>query len=108
LSTFARLGQFTHRYRWVVLLLWGLILITAAFFSPRLSGQLKGGGFDGSGKDSELAKDLMVKEFGLSRATLTVVFEGDGLSVKSEEYQRAEEEALEPLRKMEEIRSVTT
>ena len=108
MSTFARLGQFTHRYRWVVLLLWGLILITAAFFSPRLSGQLKGGGFDGSGKDSELAKDLMVKEFGLSRATLTVVFEGDGLSVKSEEYQRAEEEALEPLRKMEEIRSVTT
>jgi len=92
----------------VVLLLWGLILITAAFFSPRLSGQLKGGGFDGSGKDSELAKDLMVTEFGLSRATLTVVFEGDGLSVKSEEYQRAEEEALEPLRKMEEIRSVTT
>src|SRR5215217_3566025 len=50
----------------------------------------------------------MVTEFGLSRATLTVVFEGYGLSVKSEEYQRAEEEALEPLRKMEEIRSVTT
>ena len=105
---FARLGRFTYRYRWVVLLLWGLILITAAFFAPKLGGQLKGGGFDGSGRDSELAKDLVVEEFGLSRATLTVVFEGDDLSAKSEEYQRAENEALEPLRKMEEIRSVTT
>ena len=105
---FARLGRFTYRYRWVVLLLWGLILITAAFFAPKLGGQLKGGGFDGSGRDSELAKDLVVEEFGLSRATLTVVFEGDDLSAKSEEYQRAEDEALEPLRKMEEIRSVTT
>ncbi len=105
---FARLGRFTYRYRWVVLLLWGLILITAAFFAPKLGGQLKGGGFDGSGRDSELAKDLVVEEFGLSRATLTVVFEGDDLSAKSEKYQRAEEQALEPLREMEEIRSVTT
>lgn len=105
---FARLGRLTYRYRWVVLLLWGLILVAAAFFAPKLGGQLKGGGFDGSGRDSELAKDLVVEEFGLSRATLIVVFEGDELSAKSETYQRAEEQALEPLREMEEIRSVTT
>jgi len=105
---FARLGRFTYRYRWVVLLLWGLILMTAAFFAPKLGGQLKGSGFDGSGRDSELAQDLIVEEFGLSRAALTVVFEGDDLSAKSEKYQRAEEQALKPLRKMEEIRSVTT
>ena len=105
---FARLGRFTYLYRWVVLLLWGLILMTAAFFAPKLGGQLKGSGFDGSGRDSELAQDLIVEEFGLSRAALTVVFEGDDLSAKSEKYQRAEEQALKPLRKMEEIRSVTT
>jgi RND superfamily putative drug exporter len=32
----------------------------------------------------------------------------DNLSARSEEYQRAEDEALEPLRNMEQIRSVTT
>jgi RND superfamily putative drug exporter len=85
-----------------------VVLVTAALFAPKLGGQLKGGGFEGSGKDSELAKDLMVEEFGLPRATLIVVFESDGLSARSEEYQRAEDEALEPLREMEEIRSVTT
>ncbi|CAN5651343.1 hypothetical protein BH24ACT21_BH24ACT21_02290 [soil metagenome] len=46
---FARLGRFTYRYRWAVLLFWAVILVAAVFFAPRLGGQLKGGGFDGSG-----------------------------------------------------------
>src|SRR5215218_4017231 len=87
---------------------WAVVLVTAALFAPKLGGQLKGGGFEGSGRDSELAKDLMVEAFGLPRANLVVVFEGDNLSARSEEYQRAEDEALEPLRDMEQIRSVTT
>jgi RND superfamily putative drug exporter len=89
-------------------LFWAVVLVTAALFAPKLGGQLKGGGFEGSGRDSELAKDLMVEEFGLPRATLAIVFESDKLSAGSEEYQRAEAEALEPLRNMEKIRSVST
>ena len=50
----------------------------------------------------------MVEEFGLPRATLAIVFESNKLSARSEEYQRAEAEALEPLRNMEQIRSVST
>jgi putative drug exporter of the RND superfamily len=89
-------------------LFWAVVLVTAALFAPKLGGQLKGGGFEGSGRDSELAKDLMVEEFGLPRATLAIVFESDKLSARSEEYQRVEAEALEPLRNMEQIRSVST
>jgi putative drug exporter of the RND superfamily len=108
LSLFARLGPFTYRHRWPILAFWAVVLVTAALFAPKLGGQLKGGGFEGSGKDSELAKDLMDEEFGLPRATLIIVFESDNLSARSEEYQRAEDEALEPLREMEEIRSIAT
>ena len=107
MNLFARLGPLAYRYRWPILAFWAAVLVTAAFFAPKLGGQLKGGGFEGSGRDSELAKDLMVEEFGLPRATLVIVFESDNLSAKSEEYQRAEDEALEPLRNMEDIRSVT-
>jgi RND superfamily putative drug exporter len=107
LNLFARLGPLAHRYRWPILAFWAVVLVTAAFFAPKLGGQLKGGGFEGSGRDSELAKDLMVEEFGLPRATLVIVFESDSLSAKSEEYRKAEDEALEPLRNMEDIRSVT-
>ena len=108
MSLFARLGQFTYRYRWAVLLFWAVILVTAAFFAPRLGGQLKGGGFDGSGSEAERVQDLMVEEFGVSPATLTIVFEGEGLSAKGEEYRKAEDEALEPLREMDETSFVTT
>jgi RND superfamily putative drug exporter len=108
LNLFARLGPFAYRHRWSILLFWTVVLVTAALFAPKLGGQLKGGGFDGSGGDSERVQDLMIEEFGLSRANLVIVFEGDNLSARSEEYQRAEEEALEPLRHIEEIHSVTT
>ncbi len=108
MSLFARLGRFTYRRRWPILLFWAVVLVTAALFAPKLGGQLKGAGFEGSGRDSELAKDLMVEEFGLPRASLAVVFESDNLSARSEEYQKAEDEALKPLRNIEEIRSVTT
>jgi putative drug exporter of the RND superfamily len=107
LNLFARLGPLAYRYRWPILAFWAVVLVAAAFFAPKLGGQLKGGGFEGSGRDSELAKDLMVEEFGLPRATLVIVFESDDLSAESEEYRRAEDEALEPLRNMEDIRSVT-
>jgi RND superfamily putative drug exporter len=89
-------------------LFWAAVLVTAAIYAPKLGGQLKGGGFEGSGRGSELAKDLMVEKFGLPRANLAIVFEGDNLSARSAEYERAEDEALEPLRNMEEVRSVTT
>ena len=108
MNLFARLGPLAYRYRWPILSFWAVVLVTAALFAPKLGGQLKGGGFEGSGRDSELAKDLMVEEFGLPRATLAIVFVSDNLSARSEEYQRAEDEALEPLRNMEQIRSVTT
>jgi putative drug exporter of the RND superfamily len=108
LNLFARLGPIAYRHRWPILLFWAVVLVTAALFAPKLGGQLKGGGFEGSGRDSEIAKDLMVEEFGLPRATLAIVFVSDNLSARSEEYQRAEDEALEPLRNMEQIRSVTT
>jgi putative drug exporter of the RND superfamily len=108
LNLFAPLGRFTYRRRWPILLFWAVVLVTAALFAPKLGGQLKGGGFDGSGGDSERVQDLMNEEFGLSRASLTIVFESEDLHVKSEKYQRAEDKALEPLREMEEFRSVTT
>ena len=72
MNLFARLGPIAYRYRWPILAFWVVVLVTAAFFAPKLGGQLKGGGFEGSGRDSELAKDLMVEELGVVEATTSV------------------------------------
>jgi putative drug exporter of the RND superfamily len=85
-----------------------MLVIASVFFAPDLSGRLKGGGFEGSNSEAERVQDLMSEEFGVSPATLIVVFEGDGLSARGGEFQGAQEEALEGVRRMPEVRYVTT
>src|SRR5215211_8684237 len=108
LRVFQLLGLFAYRFRWAILLVWAALVIASVFFAPDLSGRLKGGGFDGSNSEAERVQDLMSEEFGVSPATLVVVFEGDGLSARGEEFQRAQEKALEGVRRMSEVRDVRT
>ena len=105
---FRLLGTFTYRFRWWILVFWAVVVVASALFAPGLSGRLKGGGFEGSNSEAEQVQDLMSEEFGVSPATLTVVFRGDGLKAESEEFQQAERRALEGVRRMDEVRGVTT
>jgi RND superfamily putative drug exporter len=107
-KAFHRLGIFSFRFRWTILLLWGGLLIASVFFAPDLSGRLKGGGFEGSNSEAERVQDLMSEEFGGSPATLIVVFDGDDLSARGERFQNAQERALDGVREMPEVRYVTT
>ncbi len=108
MRAFHRLGVFVYRFRWPILLLWGALLIASAFFAPELSGRLKGGGFEGSNSEAERVQDLMSEEFGVSPATLIVVFDGGDLSARGEEFRSAQERALAEVREMPEVRYVST
>jgi putative drug exporter of the RND superfamily len=108
LRAFQLLGLFAHRFRWAILVTWAMLVIASVFFAPDLSGRLKGGGFEGSNSEAERVQDLMSEEFGVSPATLIVVFEGNGLSARGEEFQRAQKEALEGVHRMPEVRDVRT
>ncbi|MEJ7819270.1 MAG: MMPL family transporter, partial [Rubrobacteraceae bacterium] len=102
------MGVLTYRYRWAVLVVWGLLLAASAFFAPHLSERLKGGGFEGSGNEAERVQETMVDEFGVSPATLTIVFDGEGLEAQGEEFQKEEDRALEDVRGLDEVRFVST
>src|SRR5215212_1967638 len=108
MSVFHNIGVFAYRFRWAILLLWGLLLISSAFFAPELSGRLKGGGFEGANSEAERVQDLMSGEFGRSPATLTVVFTGGGIPARSEEFQRAQEEALAGARKLDDVSQIVS
>jgi RND superfamily putative drug exporter len=107
-SVFHRIGDFSYRFRWAVLLFWALLLVASAFFAPELSGRLKGGGFEGANSEAEKVQDLMSDEFGRSPATLTVVFTGNGLPARSQGFQDAQEEALAGARKLDDVRQVVS
>ena len=106
MNIFHSIGVFAYRFRWAILLLWGMVLISSSFFAPGLSGQLKGGGFDGANSEAERVQHLMTDEFGLSPATLTVVFTGDGIPARGEEFQNAQENSLANVRKLDDVRQV--
>ena len=108
MRAFRLLGLFAYRFRWAILLLWAALVVASAFFAPELSGRLKGGGFEGSNSEAEKVQNLMSEEFGVSPATLVVVFEGDGLSARGKEFWDAQEQALEEVRRMPEVRYATT
>jgi uncharacterized membrane protein YdfJ with MMPL/SSD domain len=101
LRIFGTLGRLVYRYRWFVALFWGALLLTGAFFAPNLSDRLKGGGFEGANSDAEKVQDIMADEFGASPSTITVVFEGDGLDAEGDEFQKAQDTALDEVRKLD-------
>ncbi|MBA3472685.1 MAG: MMPL family transporter, partial [Rubrobacter sp.] len=105
---FYALGRLVYRYRWFVLLVWGALLVSGAFFAPNLSDRLKGGGFEGANSDAEKVQEIMADEFDASPSTITVVFEGDGLDAGSEEFQEAQNAALDEVRELDEVSSIVS
>ncbi|MDQ4042820.1 MAG: MMPL family transporter, partial [Actinomycetota bacterium] len=105
---FYSLGRLVYRYRWLVVLVWGALLVTGAFFAPNLSDRLKGGGFEGADSEAERVQDVMSEEFGVSPSTITVVFEGEGLSAGSVEFQEAQDAVLDEVRELDEVGNVVS
>ncbi len=102
------MGRLVYRYRWFVVLVWGTLLLSGAFFAPNLSDRLKGGGFEGANSDAEKVQDIMAEEFDASPSTITVVFEGDGLDAEGAEFQEAQDAALDEVRELDEVSSIVS
>ncbi|HZG63538.1 MAG TPA: MMPL family transporter [Rubrobacteraceae bacterium] len=102
---FNALGHITYRYRWLVVLAWGALLIAGAFFAPNVSDRLKGG-FGSANSEAEQVQDIMIEEFGVSPNSLTIVFEGGGLLTENSQFQEAEDRALDEVRELEEVENV--
>lgn len=85
-----------------------MLLVVSAFFAPNVGERLKGGGLGGANSEAERVRNIMLQEFDVSPATLTVVLDGDGLPAESAEFQEAQDRALDEVRQLEEVRKVIT
>src|SRR5215210_1323697 len=59
---FGRLGRFTVRRRWAIVLIWAAILLVAAPIAPGVVGALRAGGFILDDLESARAKTLLQTE----------------------------------------------
>ena len=104
---FYRLGIFTVRFRWFIILAWTVIFLLSLTLLPRVSGQLKDG-FGEVDTESRRALDLLSDRFGTTEAGLIVVFSSDRLTTKDPAYRGEMEKVLATLRERPEVGEITT
>ncbi len=74
LSVFARLGFLAYRYRWVVIAVWGFLLVLSFVLMPRLDTVLKGIGAVYEQGEAIRTEQLLSREIGWDSDVLTAVF----------------------------------
>jgi RND superfamily putative drug exporter len=95
---FALLGRAAYRWRWVILVLWGLALLVAVPVLPRVPGALKVGGFSSPNTEAARARDVLQRELGFAPSTLLVIYQSDTLAARDPAFQAAVERSLAPVR----------
>lgn len=69
-----RLGRFMYRARWAVIGVWACVFAVSAFFAPRVTSVLHGGGYTIGSSQSVDAYNQLHRAFGYRALTFTVVF----------------------------------
>ena len=94
-SAFFRLGTSLARRPWAALALWAVLTAAGVWLLPRFQERLTGPPLTVTGSESDLAQELVGREFEEPFAEQAViVFESERLSVDDPAYRRVIEEAI--------------
>ncbi|MCZ6865748.1 MAG: MMPL family transporter [Chloroflexi bacterium] len=104
---FYRLGIFSAKYRWPIIIAWALVFLLSLSVLPRVASQLKGG-FGDIDTESRRALDLLEDRFGTSESTLIVVFSSPLITTEDPAYRAEMEKVLTPLRGRPDVGEITT
>jgi RND superfamily putative drug exporter len=95
---FSVLGRAAYRWRWVILLLWGVALVVAAPVVPRVSEVLKVGGFSSPNTEAAHARAVLERELGFAPSTLLAVYQSETLPATDPRFQQAVARSLANVR----------
>ena len=102
-----RLGLLVVRFRWLVVVLWAVVLALALLFAPRASSVLKGG-FGDADVESRRGLELMTDRLGVPEASLTVLFSSPTLEAADPAFVEEMQRVLRPLEALPEVPRVIT
>lgn len=104
---FMRFGAAMARWRWVVLVLWLVLLGGAGALAQRAPTVLKAGGFIVPGSESGETGEVLSKQFNASTtSSVAVVFRSDNLTVDTDAFRTEVVEAIERVSKLPEVSSI--
>ncbi|WP_156390257.1 MULTISPECIES: MMPL family transporter [unclassified Paenibacillus] len=102
---FWRWGYAMHRFRWLVLVIGVLLLLSFAFFAQQTPGMLKDNGFTPKGSESDRGLIQMRDELGVPLTMLNLVYTGAGLDMTDKVHQQAILDSLSELTKLPYVES---
>ncbi|TXK75865.1 MMPL family transporter [Paenibacillus sp. N3.4] len=103
---FWRWGFAMHRYRWLVLVIGLILLLSFALFAQKTPGMLKDNGFTPKGSESDRGFTQIRDELGLSQTMLNLVYSGEGLDMTEDLHQQEIMNSLAELKKLSYVESV--
>ncbi|HEY8446471.1 MAG TPA: MMPL family transporter [Thermomicrobiales bacterium] len=103
---FVWVGRQAYRWRWGVIVIWLAVLIASLPFLPRIEEPLKVGGFGSANSEAARARELLVRELGLSPSTVLVIFQSDSLTVNDPQYMAQVRAALAGVKSLPGVTSV--
>jgi RND superfamily putative drug exporter len=106
LTRFERVGRWSARHRWPVVITWGGLILVAVPLALQTPGALRSGGFIRDDLESAQAKALLETEIGVPEAALVIVLHSDTARAGEPAFETAAATALADVPRAEFVRSV--
>lgn len=105
---FEALGRLLYRYRWAVVIFWGVVALISLPLAPTLPGILKAGGYADASLESQRASELLGRELGWQSSTLIVIYHSDTLAVDDPRFLAAATHSIDAVRGAPGVGRITT
>jgi putative drug exporter of the RND superfamily len=103
---FALLGRVAYRWRWAILVIWGVALLVALPLLPRVSGALQVGGFSSPNTEAARAREVLQRELGFAPSSILVIYQSATLPATDPAFQAAIERSLAEVRRLPDVTDV--
>src|SRR5215212_1760793 len=103
---FTFLGRMAYRWRWAILIVWGVALLLSLPVLPHVAGSLKVGGFSSPNTEAARAREVLQRELGFAPSTLLVVYQSDTLTADDPAFQAAIDRSLARVRDLPSVTGI--
>src|SRR5438105_8667074 len=105
-----RLGCALYRHRRAVLVVWGLVLLVALPFAPRVFRSLNAGGFTSPDLEAFRASQLLADRFGSNPSNLVLVYDDPTGKLRADDpaFRQQVEDSLADVRALSVVDRVVT
>ena len=103
---FVLLGRMAYRWRWAILIVWGVALLLSLPVLPRVAESLKVGGFSSPNTEAARAREVLQRELGFAPSTLLVVYHSDELKADDPAFQAAIDRSLARVRTLPSVTGI--